>query len=159
MPSRPTGERGRRLLRSSVWSRGKSFAVSSTPFSPKRRGSVERRVRTRVARRESRRVVTLVLAELAVSGPDADPEALQPLMKRRPRATVDKGATPPFNARSRPGARPLPTRVHPGAAVEAVVSELAAEEVVSASAKQPVGALAAEEPIGATGTAQRVRSA
>jgi DNA-binding SARP family transcriptional activator len=50
------------------------------------------RVRTRGARRESRRVVTLVLAELAVSGPDADPEALQPLMKRRPRATVTRGS-------------------------------------------------------------------
>jgi DNA-binding SARP family transcriptional activator len=39
--------------------------------------------RARVTRVESRRVVTLVLAELAASGPDADPEALQPLMKRQ----------------------------------------------------------------------------
>jgi DNA-binding SARP family transcriptional activator len=108
------------------------------------------RVRTRVARGESRRVVTLVLAELAVSGPDADPEALQPLMKRPPRATVTRALhhRSTLAAAPGPGAGPLPTRVHPGAAVEAVVSELAAEEVVSASAKQPVGALAAEEPIG-----------
>lgn len=39
--------------------------------------------RTRVPRRESRRVVTLVLAELDVGRPDADLEALRPLTKQQ----------------------------------------------------------------------------